>query len=156
MSLSGAGTLCQIGLRKKFELKLSNNSIFGGLKCNCQFGYILCLFLDYFNKFLCIISVPNLNGGNVPKFHVRNIPNFEVGNVPNLKLGNCIQSIITLPGHYYLWGPPWRKMSKVETLSGHKICQNVSNSQKSPMIPSSGGFVPFIGVPCMGVSMILE
>ena len=35
MSLSGAGTLCQIGLRKKFELKLSNNSIFGGLKCNC-------------------------------------------------------------------------------------------------------------------------
>ena len=94
MSLSGAGTLCQIGLRKKFELKLSNNSIFGGLKCNCQFGYILCLFLDYFNKFLCIISVPNLNGGNVPKFHVRNVPNFEVGNVPNLKLGNCIQSII--------------------------------------------------------------
>ena len=98
MSLSGAGTLCQIGLRKKFELKLSNNSIFGGLKCNCQFGYILCLFLDYFNKFLCIISVPNLNGGNVPKFHVRNVPNFEVGNVPNLKLGNCIQSIITPPG----------------------------------------------------------
>ena len=29
-------------------------------------------------------------------------------------------------------------MSKVETLSGHKICQNVSNSQKSPVIPSSG------------------
>ena len=57
----------------------------------------MCLFLDYFNKFLCIISVPNLNGGNVPKFHVRNVPNFEVGNVPNLKLGNCIQSIITRP-----------------------------------------------------------
>ena len=55
----------------------------------------MCLFLDYFNKFLCIISVPNLNGGNVPKFHVRNVPNFEVGNVPNLKLGNCVQSIIT-------------------------------------------------------------
>ena len=98
MSLSGAGTLCQIGLRKKFELKLSNNSIFGGLKCNCQFGYILCLLLDYFNKFLCIISNPNLNGGNVSKFHVRNVPNFEVRNVPNLKLGNCIQSIITPPG----------------------------------------------------------
>ena len=66
----------------------------------------MCLFLDYFNKFLCIISVPNLNGGNVPKFHVRNVPNFEVGNVPNfevgnvpnLKLGNCIQSIITRSG----------------------------------------------------------
>ena len=58
----------------------------------------MCLFLDYFNKFLCIISVPNLNGGNVPKFHVRNVPNFEVGNVPNLKLGNCIQSIITRTG----------------------------------------------------------
>ena len=57
----------------------------------------MCLFLDYFNKFLCIISVPNLNGGNVPKFHVRNVPNFEVGNVPNLKLGNCIQSIIMPP-----------------------------------------------------------
>ena len=42
------------------------------------------------------------------------------------------------PGHHYLWGPPWRKISKVETLSGHKICQNVSNSQKSPVIPSSG------------------
>ena len=98
MSLSGAGTPCQIGLRKKSALKLSNNSLFGGLKCNGKFGYIFCLFLDNFNKFLCIISVLNLNDGNVPKFHVRNIPNFEVGNVPNLKLGNCIQSIITPPG----------------------------------------------------------
>ena len=75
---------------KKCEVKLSNNSIFGGLKCSGKFGYIFCLFLDYFNKFLCIISVPNLNDGIVPKFHVRNVPNFEVGNVPNLKLGNCI------------------------------------------------------------------
>ena len=58
----------------------------------------LCLFLDNLNKFLCKISVLNLNDGNVPKFHVRNIPNFEVGNVPNLKLGNCIQSIIMRPG----------------------------------------------------------
>ena len=83
-------------IKKECELKLSNNSIFGGLKC--KFGYIFCLFLDYFNKFRCIISVPNLNDRNIPKFHVRNVPNFEVGNVPNLKLGNCIQSIITRPG----------------------------------------------------------
>ena len=85
-------------VKKKSALKLSNNSLFGGLKCNGKFGYIFCLFLDNFNKFLCIISVLNLNDGNVPKFHVWNIPNFEVGNVPNLKLGNCIQSIITPPG----------------------------------------------------------
>ena len=99
MLLSGAGTPCQIGLRKKSALKLSNNSIFGGLKCNGKFRYIFFLFLDNFNKFVCIISVLNLNDGNVPKIHVRNIPNFEVGNVPSLKLGNCIQSIIMLPGH---------------------------------------------------------
>ena len=58
----------------------------------------MCLFLDYFNKFLCIISVPNFKDENVPKFHIGNVPNFEVGNVPNFKLGNCIQSIIMRPG----------------------------------------------------------
>ena len=45
-------------IKKECELKLSNNSIFGGLKC--KFGYIFCLFLDYFNKFLCMISVQKL------------------------------------------------------------------------------------------------
>ena len=74
-------------IKKECELKLSNNSIFGGLKCNGKFEYIFSLFLDYSNKFLCIISVPNLNDWNVPQFHVRNVPNFEVGNVPNFEVG---------------------------------------------------------------------
>ena len=68
------------------------------------------LFLDYSDKFPCIIAVPNFKDenvpkfhvGNVPKFHIGNVPNFEVGNVPNLKLGNCIQSIITPPGYFLL------------------------------------------------------
>ena len=85
---------------------MSNKSIFGELIWYSKFGYIYYLFLDYSDKFLCIISVPNFKDenvpkfhvGNVPKFHIGNVPNFEVGNIPNFKLGNCIQSIITQPG----------------------------------------------------------
>ena len=113
LMLSGARNPYQIGLRKKmwttvnfFSSVLSNKSIFRGLICYGKFGYIYYLFLDYSDKFLCIISVPNFKDenvpkfhvGNVPKFHIGNVPDFEVGNVPNFKLGNCIQSIITPTG----------------------------------------------------------
>ena len=96
-----------------FSSVLSNKSIFRGLICYGKFGYIYYLFLDYSDKFLCIISVPNFKDenvpkfhvGNVPKFHIGNVPNFEVGNVPNFKLGNCIQSIITRPGSLIKFQP---------------------------------------------------
>ena len=91
---------------------MSNKSIVGELMCNGKFGYISYLLLDYFNKFLCMISGPNLKDGNVPNFQVGNAPNFDVGNVPNLKLGNCIQSIITRPGHFIVSGPTIKFFSR--------------------------------------------